>query len=1036
MSKFFVYRPVFAWVIAILIMLAGVIGISQLPISQYPNIAPPSVKISATYPGANAETLENSVTQIIEQQLTGIDGLLYFSSSSSSSGSVGITVTFAQGTDADTAQVQVQNKVQQALSRLPSEVQAQGVTVTKSQSDFLMILSVYDETGKNSSSNISDWLSSNLQDSISRTNGVGSVMVFGGEHAMRIWLEPQQLKKYKLNPAEIVSAIREQNVQVSVGQIGSAPSTDTQMITATVHAQSRFTKVEQFQNIILKSESNGSKVYLKDVAKVEIGNSDYSTDVKLNGFPASGMAVMLAPGANALDTSDAVKKVIEEMKPNFPEGFKVGYPKDSTNFIKLSVEEVVHTLIEAVILVVVVMYLFLQNIRATIIPAIAVPVVLLGTFGVLSIFGYSINTLTLFAMVLAIGLLVDDAIVVVENVERIMTEEKLSAKEATAKSMGEISGALIAIAVVLSAVFLPMSFFAGSTGVIYRQFSITLISAMVLSVVVALTLTPALCGSFLKHSKKHEKGFFKWFNTFYDKTEHSYSEKVVSINKRKKIFVVIYLLIGVALYVFINKLPTGFIPTEDQGDVMIMYTLPSGASLNRTKEVSKEVQDYFANNEKNNAKYVFTISGFNFMGTGSNAGMAFVALSDWSERTTKESSSDNIAMRAMISLNQKIKDAQVFAMTPPAIMGLGQSNGFTLQLQALNGTSREQLEKLKNELLQKANSNPILTAVRANELPNNAQLQIDVDNEKATALGVSLSDITGTLSYGWGGSYIGDFIDNGRVKRVYIQGEADSRMQPTDLNKWHVRNGDGEMTPFGSITDTHWSYGPDNLNRFNGTSAYNIQGSASAGYSSGQAMAEMIKLVKELPKGATWSWSDLSYQEQQAGSQGPMLYALSILVVFLCLAALYESWSVPISVITVIPLGVIGAVLAALFRGIENDVYFQVALLTTIGLSCKNAILIVEFAELMIKQGKSVFESIVLAAKHRLRPILMTSFAFIAGVLPLALSSGAGANSRIEIGTGIIGGTLSATILAIFFVPLFFIIIKNLTIRFTNNKQQ
>lgn len=1036
MSKFFVYRPVFAWVIAILIMLAGVIGISQLPISQYPNIAPPSVKISATYPGANAETLENSVTQIIEQQLTGIDGLLYFSSSSSSSGSVGITVTFAQGTDADTAQVQVQNKVQQALSRLPSEVQAQGVTVTKSQSDFLMILSVYDETGKNSSSNISDWLSSNLQDSISRTNGVGSVMVFGGEHAMRIWLEPQQLKKYKLNPAEIVSAIREQNVQVSVGQIGSAPSTDTQMITATVHAQSRFTKVEQFQNIILKSESNGSKVYLKDVAKVEIGNSDYSTDVKLNGFPASGMAVMLAPGANALDTSDAVKKVIEEMKPNFPEGFKVGYPKDSTNFIKLSVEEVVHTLIEAVILVVVVMYLFLQNIRATIIPAIAVPVVLLGTFGVLSIFGYSINTLTLFAMVLAIGLLVDDAIVVVENVERIMTEEKLSAKEATAKSMGEISGALIAIAVVLSAVFLPMSFFAGSTGVIYRQFSITLISAMALSVVVALTLTPALCGSFLKHSKKHEKGFFKWFNTFYDKTEHSYSEKVVSISKRKKIFVVIYLLIGVALYLFINKLPTGFIPTEDQGDVMIMYTLPSGASLNRTKEVSKEVQNYFANNEKNNAKYVFTISGFNFMGTGSNAGMAFVALSDWSERTTKESSSDNIAMRAMISLNQKIKDAQVFAMTPPAIMGLGQSNGFTLQLQALNGTSREQLEKLKNELLQKANSNPILTAVRANELPNNAQLQIDVDNEKATALGVSLSDITGTLSYGWGGSYIGDFIDNGRVKRVYIQGEADSRMQPTDLNKWHVRNGDGEMTPFGSITDTHWSYGPDNLNRFNGTSAYNIQGSASAGYSSGQAMAEMIKLVKELPKGATWSWSDLSYQEQQAGSQGPMLYALSILVVFLCLAALYESWSVPISVITVIPLGVIGAVLAASFRGIENDVYFQVALLTTIGLSCKNAILIVEFAELMIKQGKSVFESIVLAAKHRLRPILMTSFAFIAGVLPLALSSGAGANSRIEIGTGIIGGTLSATILAIFFVPLFFIIIKNLTIRFANNKQQ
>lgn len=1027
MSKFFVYRPVFAWVIAILIMLAGIIGINSLPISQYPNIAPPSVKISANYPGANAETLENSVTQIIEQQLTGIDGLLYFNSSSDSSGSVSITVTFAQGTDADTAQVQVQNKVQQALSRLPSEVQTQGVTVTKSQSDFLMILSVYDETGKNNSTNISDWLSSNLQDPISRTTGVGSVMVFGGEHAMRIWLDPQKLQKYGLNPSDVVNAIQQQNVQVSVGQIGSGPSTATQMITATVHAQSRFSSVEQFQNVILKAQSDGSKVYLKDVANVEVGSSDYSTDVKLNGFPASGMAVMLAPGANALDTSDAVKKVIEEMKPNFPQGYKVGYPKDSTNFIKLSVEEVVQTLIEAVILVVVVMYLFLQNIRATIIPAIAVPVVLLGTFGVLSVFGYSINTLTLFAMVLAIGLLVDDAIVVVENVERIMTEEKLSAKEATAKSMGEISGALIAIAVVLSAVFLPMSFFAGSTGVIYRQFSITLISAMMLSVVVALTLTPALCGSFLKHSKKHDKGFFKWFNKTYNKTEDRYTNKVVSISKRKGLFMVIYLLIGLALYFAMNRLPTGFIPTEDQGDVMIMYTLPSGASLNRTKEVSKQVQDYFAKNEKKNAKYVFTISGFNFMGTGSNAGMAFVALSDWSERKDKSSAADSIAMRAMVTLNQTIKDAQVFAMTPPAIMGLGQSNGFTFQLQAASGTSREKLVDLKNELLKKANSSPILSAVRANELPSSAQLQIDIDNGKATAQGLALNDITTTLSYAWGGSYIGDFIDNGRVKKVYIQGNAESRMQPSDLEKWYIKNGSDKMAPLGSVAKTYWSYGPDNLNRFNGVSAYEIQGSAGDGYSSGQAMAEMMRIVKELPPGATWSWSDLSYQEQQAGSQGAMLYSLSILVVFLCLAALYESWSVPISVILVIPLGVLGAVIAASFRGIENDVYFQVALLTTIGLSCKNAILIVEFAELMIKEGKSVFESIILAARHRLRPILMTSFAFIAGVFPLAISTGAGANSRVEIGTGIIGGTLSATVLAIFFVPLFFIIVKSFT---------
>lgn len=1026
MSKFFVYRPVFAWVIAILIMLAGIIGIKTLPISQYPDVAPPSIRISASYTGANAETLENSVTQILEQQLTGIDGLLYFSSSSSSSGSVSISATFEQGTDPDTAQVQVQNKVQQALSRLPSEVQQQGVTVTKSQSNFLLIMALYDKNDKANNNDISDWLVSNMQDDISRVDGVGSVQVFGGEHAMRIWLNPQKLESYNLIPSDVVSAVKNQNVQVSVGKIGDAPALETQTITATVRAQSRFQNVQEFQNVILKSNSDGSKVYLKDVAKIEIGSSSYANVVRLNGHPASGMAVMLAPGANALDTSERVKNKIDEIKHNFPEGYEVAYAKDSTAFIKISIEEVIHTLVEAIILVILVMYIFLQNIRATIIPAIAVPVVLLGTFGVLALFGYSINTLTLFGMVLAIGLLVDDAIVVVENVERIMAEEGLSAKEATAKSMGEISGALIAIAVVLSAVFLPMSFFGGSTGVIYRQFSVTIISAMALSVIVALTLTPALCGSFLKHSNKPHRGFFKWFNSFYSKTEYSYSEKISKISKHKISFLFVYIVIVGGLLFFMNRLPTGFIPTEDQGDVMVMYTLPAGASLTRTDAVSRQVESYFLTKEKNNVKALFTISGFNFSGTGSNAGMAFIALEDWSKRTAPENSSDQISMRAMMYLNS-IRDAQVYALTPPAIMGLGQSNGFTFQLQAATGTDRETLATLKNQLLIEANKDPRLSAVRSNDLPDSPQLQIDIDNQKATTLGLSLSDVTNTISYAWGGSYIGDFLDNGRVKRVYVQGNMNSRMQPNDLNKWFVKNTDNKMTPFSSFATTRWSFGSDNLTRFNGVSSYEIQGSAQQGYSSGDAMDAIKDIANQLPAGTSWSWSDLSYQQNQAGSQSVMLYSLSILVVFLCLAALYESWSVPISVITVIPLGIAGAVLAATFRGIENDVYFQVALLTTIGLSSKNAILIVEFAELSLKEGKSLIEATVLAAKHRLRPILMTSLAFVAGVLPLAISTGAGANSRIEIGTGIIGGTVAATILSIFFVPLFFIIVKSLS---------
>lgn len=1032
MFKFFVYRPVFAWVISIIIMLFGIISLQSLPIAQYPNIAPPTIRINAQYTGANAETLENSVTQILEQQLTGLDGLLYFDSSSSSNGSVSINVSFSQDTDPDTAQVQVQNKVQQALNRLPSEVQSQGVTVSKSDSSFLLIMSLYDENNISNNTDISDYLISNIQDPLSRINGVGSVQVFGGEHAIRIWLDPQKLKSYNLIPSDIISKIKEQNAQISVGKIGEEPAPNNQMITATVRAQSQLKNVSEFENIIIKSSNNGSIVKLKDVAKVELGSSSYANEVKLNGHPASGVAIMLAPNANALNTSEAVKHKIDELKKDFPEGYKVAYPKDITGFIKISIHEVIETLIIAVILVVLVMYLFLQNFRSTIIPAITVPVVLLGTFGVLSLFGYSINTLTLFGMVLAIGLLVDDAIVVVENVERIMTTEGKSAKEATAQSMQEISGALIAVAAVLSAVFLPMAFFGGSTGMIYKQFSVTIVSAMILSVIVALTLTPALCGSFLKHSNKHHRGLFKAFNKFYEKSEIKYLNFVMRSLNKKSIFMIFYVIIVVVVIGLFHKSSTGFIPNEDQGDMMIMFTLPASASLSRTNEVSQQIEQYLMSKEKNNINYIFTVSGFNFSGSGSNAGMAFIALKDWDHRKGEANSAQSIANRAMKNLNS-IKDAQVYALVPPAIMGLGQSNGFTFELQAAPGTDRNKLTELKNQLLQKANQSPILSGVRGNSLPDNPQVQIDIDNQKASALGLSLSDVRSTMSYAFGGSYVNDFLDNNRVKKVYVQGDEKFRMKPDDIYQWYVRSNNNEMTPFNSFAKTYWTYGPDSLSRFNGESSFEIQGDASQGYSSGQAMEEIKKIANELPAGSTYSWSGISYQQQMAGSNSMALYAISIIVVFLCLAALYESWSIPISVIMVIPLGVLGAILAITIRGLDNDVYFQVALLTTIGLSSKNAILIVEFAELALKNGSSLMDSIKLAAKERLRPILMTSFAFMAGILPLAIATGAGANSRIAIGTGILGGTFAGTILSIFFVPIFFYIVKFISIKKNKN---
>ncbi|WP_312200865.1 efflux RND transporter permease subunit [Kosakonia cowanii] len=1024
-SRFFVRRPVFAWVIAILIMMAGILAIRSLPVAQYPDVAPPAVKITATYTGASAQTLENSVTQVIEQQLTGLDNLLYFTSTSSSDGQATITVTFEQGTDPDTAQVQVQNKVQQAESRLPTEVTQSGVTVVKSQSNFLLIMGLYDKTDRASSSDIADWLVSNMQDSLARVNGVGSLQVFGGEYAMRIWLDADKLKSFSLMPSDVQSAIEAQNIQVSAGKIGALPASDKQQLTATVRAQSRLQTVAQFRDIIVKSETDGAVVRVKDVARVEMGSEDYSAQAKLNGHPAAGLAVMLAPGANALDTATLVKNKINEYRNNMPQGYDVAYPKDSTDFIKISIEDVVKTLIEAIILVVCVMYLFLQNIRATLIPALAVPVVLLGTFGVLALFGYSINTLTLFAMVLAIGLLVDDAIVVVENVERIMRDEGLPAREATEKSMGEISGALVAIALVLSAVFLPMSFFGGSTGVIYRQFSVTIISAMVLSVVVALTLTPALCGAVLKQSAPHKKGFFGAFNRFYNNTEQKYQHGVLRVLRRALSVLGIYAVLCGAMALVMWRLPGSFLPTEDQGSIMVQFTLPAGATATRTDAVAKKVTEWFLNNQKANTDAIFTVTGFSFSGSGQNAGMAFVSLKNWSERDGAQNTAQAIAQRASQQL-ATIRDATIFAMTPPSVDGLGQSNGFTFELLASGSTDRDRLLTLRNQLLANANQRAELQAVRANDLPQMPQLQVDIDSNKAVALGLSLSDVSDTLSSAWGGTYVNDFTDRGRVKKVYIQGDSDFRASPSDLQKWYVRGSDNSMTPFSAFATTRWEYGPESLVRYNGSAAYEIQGENASGFSSGAAMTEMEHLADNLPAGTTWAWSGLSLQEKLASGQAMSLYAISIMVVFLCLAALYESWSVPISVILVIPLGLLGAALAAWMRGLSNDVYFQVALLTTIGLSSKNAILIVEFAEAAVQEGQSLSRAALRAARTRLRPIMMTSLAFIAGVAPLAIATGAGANSRIAIGTGIIGGTLTATLLAIFFVPLFFVLVKKL----------
>ncbi|MFP3436218.1 efflux RND transporter permease subunit [Pantoea sp. SIMBA_133] len=1030
LAQFFIRRPVFAWVIALCIMLFGILSIRSLPVAQYPDVAPPQISVQATYTGASAETLESSVTQVIEQQLTGLDGLLYFSSTSTAStGQVKINVTFKQGTDPDIAQVQVQNKVQQAESRLPSAVTSQGVTVQKAQSDFLLILAVYDKSNKSSASDVADYMVSNMEDTLARVTGVGNVQVFGAEYAMRIWLDPSKLASYSLMPSDVTTALESQNTQVSSGQLGAQPSSNTQQLVATVRSRSRLQTPEQFRNIVLKSQADGSVVRLSDVARVEMGDEDYSANVMANGHPASGMAIQLASGANALSTAEKVKSTIDEFRSSMPAGYEIAYPLDSTDFVKISIEEVVKTLVEAVILVVIVMFVFLQNIRTTLIPTIAVPVVLLGTFGVLSFFGYSINTLTMFGMVLAIGLLVDDAIVVVENVERVMREEGLPPREATEKSMREITGALVGIALVLSAVFLPMTFFSGSTGVIYRQFSITIVSSMVLSVIVALTLTPALCATLLKphNHDSGRNGFFGWFNQRYENVQARYQRGVGKVMHRSLRYLLLYgvLLIGCA--VLYMRLPTGFLPTEDQGYIMVQYQLAPGATENRTREVRRQVQQYFATQEKDNVNVSMLVDGFSFAGNGQNAGVGFISLKNWRDRKGSENSADAIAGRAMAALS-RIRDAQIFVLSPPAVSGLGQSNGFTFELQARGATARDQLLKMRDQLIAKANQDKDLSAVRANSLPDLPQLDVSIDDAKAQSLGLTISDINNTLSAAIGGSYVNDFSDRGRVKKVYMQGDQSFRSKPEDIDQWYVRGTDSSnnttMVPFSSFASSKWSYGPDVLSRYNGLASYEIQGSAAEGKSSGDAITAMEKLAATLPAGTTFAWSGLSYQEKLSGNQALSLYGISLVVVFLCLAALYESWAVPLSVMLVVPLGVIGSLLAITLRGLENDVYFQVALLTIIGLSSKNAILIVEFAEEHYRKGESLINAAVHAATMRLRPIIMTSLAFTAGVLPLAISTGAGANSRIAIGTGIIGGTLTATLLAIFFVPLFFVLVR------------
>ncbi|MCU1719470.1 efflux RND transporter permease subunit [Pseudomonas sp. 5P_3.1_Bac2] len=1029
MSKFFIDRPIFAWVIALVIMLAGGLSILKLPINQYPSIAPPAVSIAVTYPGASAQTVQDTVVQVIEQQMNGIDGLRYISSSSNSDGSMEIIVTFEQGVNPDIAQVQVQNKLQLATPLLPQEVQQQGIRVTKSVRNFLMVIGLVSEDGSMDKNDLADYVVSNLQDPLSRTKGVGDFQVFGTQYAMRIWLDPAKLTNFALTPVDVRQAILAQNVQISSGQLGGKPAIKDQQLTATIIGKTRLQTPEEFAKIILKANPDGSLVRMGDVARIELGGENYSIDAEYNGKPATGIALKLATGANALETAKAVRATIGELEPFFPPGMKVVYPYDTTPVISESIEGVVHTLFEAIVLVFLVMYLFLQNIRATIIPTLAVPVVLLGTFGILAAFGFTINTLTMFAMILAIGLLVDDAIVVVENVERVMSEEGLSPVEATRKSMGQIQGALVGIGLVLSAVFIPMAFFPGSTGVIYKQFSITIVSAMSLSVLVALVFTPALCATLLKpHDEGHEKGkrgFFGWFNRTFERGVQRYENGVRHVVTRKAPYVLLYLVIVAIMVWMFAKIPSSFLPDEDQGVLFAQVQTPAGSSAARTYEVVSKMRDYLLTEETDTVRSVFAVNGFNFAGRGQSSAMAFIGLKPWADREDPESTVFALAQRAQKHFFG-FNDAMVFAFAPPAVMELGNATGFNLFLQDRSGIGHEALNAALYQFLGMASQSPILAQVRPNGLADEPQYQLLIDNEKASAQGVSLADIDQTLSTAWGSGYVNDFIDRGRVKKVYVQGIQEARMNPEDLNKWYVRNADGKMVPFSAFASGKWIYGSPKLARYNGVLAAEILGAAAPGHSTGEAMAEVERIAKQLPPGVGIAWTGLSYEERMAGDQTTALYALSLLVVFLCLAALYESWSIPFAVILVVPLGVIGALLATYGRDLTNDVYFKIGLLTTIGLSARNAILIVEFAKDLHEQGMSLVEAAAEACRMRLRPIVMTSLAFILGVVPLAISTGAGSGSKHAIGTGVIGGMLTALVLAIFWVPMFYVLVSSL----------
>ena len=1033
MARFFIDRPVFAWVISILIMGIGILAIRLLPIAQYPQIAPPSVTINGTYPGASASTVANTVTQVIEQQMTGLDGLRYFSSNSTSAGSAQITLTFETGTDVDIAQVQVQNKLSRATPLLPEIVQRQGLTVEKSSAGFLMVVGLISTDGSLEQVDLADYMVTNLVDELSRIQGVGSVNVFGGQYALRIWLDPSKLAAFEMTPSDVVAAVSAQNAQISAGAFGSRPTVDGQQLNATITAQSLLSTPEDFRQIVLRAETDGGLVLLDDVARVEIGAENYATIARFNANPASGMAISLAPGANALDTAEAVKARMAEFARFFPEGVDYVIPYDTTPFIEISIKEVVKTLFEAIGLVFLVMLLFLQNLRATLIPTLAVPVVLLGTFGVLAAAGFTINTLTMLAMVLAIGLLVDDAIVVVENVERIMEEEGLSPREATHKSMGQITGALIGIAMVLSAVFVPMAFFPGSTGVIYQQFAITIVSAMALSVVVALTLTPALCASMLK-AKSHgeRRGFFGLFNRGFNGLTNGYTGTVRWSVRRPFRVGLVYLALAGAMALLFLRTPTGFLPDEDQGILFTLIQAPTGASAERTLDVLEQVENYYLTQEDGVVKSMFGVVGFSFGGSGQNMGIAFVQLEDWDDRKEPQQSVQALAGRAFGAFSQ-IRDAMVFPVVPPSVIELGNVSGFDFYLQAREGQSHADLVAARNQLLGAAAQSPLIASARPSGLEDAAQFNLDIDWRKAGAMGLTPTDVGQLLQIAWAGTYVNDFVDQGRIKRVYVQGEAEARATPTDIDKWRVRNASGGLVPFSNFAEGGWEYGAQGLYRYNGVPSIQIQGSPAPGVTTGEAMAEMERLVAGLGPGYDAAWTGLSLEERQSGSQAPLLYALSLAVVFLSLAALYESWSIPFAVMLAMPIGILGALTGAWLGGFENGVFFQVGLLTVIGLTGKNAILIVEFARERHEAGERVIDAVVTAARQRFRPIIMTSMAFSLGVLPLVLSSGAGSGGRNAIGSGVLGGTLSATILGVVFVPLFFMIVTRL---FRRGRQQ